>query len=93
MHLSPFSLVIIFYAQTYNFTLPPFVEKKFDTSGVQTKSQPKQLKTPSIKCVLVGDGAVGKTNLILTYLKNRFNTEHVPTASDIYNGKCTILVF
>ncbi|XP_036227749.2 uncharacterized protein RhoU isoform X1 [Bactrocera oleae] len=61
-------------------------EKKFDTSGVQTKSQPKQLKTPSIKCVLVGDGAVGKTNLILTYLKNRFNTEHVPTASDIYNA-------
>lgn len=61
-------------------------DKKFDTSGGETKSQQEQLKTPSIKCVLVGDGAVGKTNLILTYLKNRFNTEHVPTASDIYNA-------
>lgn len=42
---------------------------------------------PSIKCVLVGDGAVGKTNLILSYLENRFNPEHIPTASDIYNGE------
>lgn len=75
---------------TYNCTIPLFVDKKFDTFGVQTKSQQKQMKTPSIKCVLVGDGAVGKTNLILTYLKNRFSTEHVPTASDIYNGKCII---
>ncbi|XP_054728018.1 probable serine/threonine-protein kinase yakA [Anastrepha obliqua] len=61
-------------------------DKKSDTSVVQAKVQQKQHETPSIKCVLVGDGAVGKTNLILSYLKNRFNTEHVPTASDIYNA-------
>lgn len=42
---------------------------------------------PSIKCVVVGDGAVGKTNLIVSYLENRFVPEHIPTASDIYNGK------
>ncbi|XP_037935036.1 transcription factor mef2A isoform X2 [Teleopsis dalmanni] len=51
----------------------------------------KELKTDkpkkaAIKCVVVGDGAVGKTNLILSYLENRFNPEHVPTASDIYNA-------
>uniref|UniRef100_A0A1B0DAP1 Uncharacterized protein n=1 Tax=Phlebotomus papatasi TaxID=29031 RepID=A0A1B0DAP1_PHLPP len=40
---------------------------------------------PSIKCVVVGDGAVGKTNLIVSYLENRFVPEHIPTASDIYN--------
>ncbi|XP_059616790.1 rho-related GTP-binding protein RhoJ-like [Phlebotomus argentipes] len=40
---------------------------------------------PSIKCVVVGDGAVGKTNLIVSYLENRFVAEHIPTASDIYN--------
>ncbi|KRF82257.1 uncharacterized protein RhoU [Drosophila virilis] len=45
---------------------------------------------PSIKCVLVGDGAVGKTNLILSYLENRFNPEHVPTASDIYNAEVNV---
>lgn len=45
-------------------------------------------KEPSVKCVVVGDAAVGKTSLIQSYLENRFNHEHVPTASDIYNGKC-----
>ncbi|KAH8411285.1 hypothetical protein KR215_001359, partial [Drosophila sulfurigaster] len=52
--------------------------------GKQGRQQQQQ-QQPSIKCVLVGDGAVGKTNLILSYLENRFNPEHVPTASDIYN--------
>ncbi|KAI9589831.1 hypothetical protein GQX74_007999 [Glossina fuscipes] len=45
-----------------------------------------KVEKPTIKCVLVGDCAVGKTNLILSYLENRFNTEHIPTASDIYNA-------
>ncbi len=40
-----------------------------------------------VKCVVVGDGAVGKTNLILSYLENKFVDQHVPTASDIYNCK------
>uniref|UniRef100_W8BC92 Rho-related GTP-binding protein RhoU n=2 Tax=Ceratitis capitata TaxID=7213 RepID=W8BC92_CERCA len=63
------------------------IEKKSGANAaMQRKTQQKDLKTPSIKCVLVGDGAVGKTNLILSYLKNRFNTEHVPTASDIYRA-------
>lgn len=55
-------------------------------SFTETKSLKSQEK-PCVKCVVVGDCAVGKTNLILSYLENRFNTEHVPTASDIYNGK------
>lgn len=41
-----------------------------------------------VKCVIVGDAAVGKTNLIISYLENRFVQEHIPTASDIYNGEC-----
>lgn len=40
-----------------------------------------------MKCVVVGDAAVGKTNLIISYLENRFLQEHIPTASDIYNGE------
>ncbi|KAH8275076.1 hypothetical protein KR018_007686 [Drosophila ironensis] len=50
----------------------------------------KSHQQPSIKCVLVGDGAVGKTNLILSYLENRFNPEHIPTASDIYNADVNV---
>uniref|UniRef100_A0A182N6T3 Uncharacterized protein n=1 Tax=Anopheles dirus TaxID=7168 RepID=A0A182N6T3_9DIPT len=42
---------------------------------------------PNVKCVLVGDGAVGKTNLILSYIQDRFTHEYVPTAFDKYNGK------
>ncbi|XP_055615947.1 uncharacterized protein LOC129762022 [Toxorhynchites rutilus septentrionalis] len=40
---------------------------------------------PNVKCVLVGDGAVGKTNLIVSYIQDRFTPEYVPTAFDKYN--------
>lgn len=45
----------------------------------------RENNSQGIKCVLVGDGAVGKTNLICSYLENRFSREHIPTASDMYN--------
>uniref|UniRef100_A0A1I8PAU3 Uncharacterized protein n=1 Tax=Stomoxys calcitrans TaxID=35570 RepID=A0A1I8PAU3_STOCA len=60
-------------------------KRKTKKSPRETKSLKSQEK-PCVKCVVVGDCAVGKTNLILSYLENRFNTEHVPTASDIYNA-------
>ena len=39
-----------------------------------------------IKCVFIGDGAVGKTSLIISYTTNGYPNEYVPTAMDTYHA-------
>ena len=41
--------------------------------------------TDKIKCVFLGDGAVGKTSLIVSYTTNGYPSEYVPTAIDTYD--------
>lgn len=42
---------------------------------------------PVISCMLVGDGAVGKTSMIISYTNNGYPTDYKQTAFDVFAGK------
>ena len=49
------------------------------------QQQNKSSQQEKIKCVFLGDGAVGKTSLIISYTTNGYPSEYVPTAIDTYD--------
>lgn len=70
--------------------MPPRELSEAESSPLRASTPPPRRGSAppelGIKCVLVGDGAVGKSSLIVSYTCNGYPARYRPTALDTFSG-------
>lgn len=82
-------------AKKHSSEPPPLPERNSRNSFVRTPSFPitrcasDSMIEQSVRCALVGDSAVGKTSLMMSYTSDTFPETHNPTMYDKFASKFT----
>ena len=72
--------------------MPPHMDYFHHESRVPSAcgfSQEDELQSGCINCMLVGDPAVGKTSMIVSYTSNGYPVEYKQTGFDVFSGEFT----